>query len=73
MTTEILLGVGMFAAIVLALVALILMARAKLVSSGDVTISINGEHNITVPAGGKLLQTLAGQNIFPTVLLLRAL
>ena len=64
MTTEILLGVGMFAAIVLALVALILMARAKLVSSGDVTISINGEHNITVPAGGKLLQTLAGQNIF---------
>ena len=43
---------------------LILVARSWLVSSGDVTIEINGERKITVPAGGKLLQTLAGQNIF---------
>ena len=64
MNSEILLGVGMFTVIVLSLVALILVARAWLVSSGDVTIEINGERKITVPAGGKLLQTLAGQNIF---------
>ena len=53
----------MFTAIVLALV-IILAARAKLVSSGDVSIEINGERTITVPAGGKLLQTLAANNIF---------
>ena len=64
MNSEILLGVGMFTVIVLSLVALILVARAWLVSSGDVTIEINGERKITVPAGGKLLQTLAGQDIF---------
>ena len=64
MNSEILLGVGMFTVIVLSLVVLILVARSGLVSSGDVTIEINGERKITVPAGGKLLQTLAGQNIF---------
>lgn len=64
MNTEILLGVGMFTFIVIALVVIILIAQAKLVSSGDVEILINDEKTITVPAGGKLLQTLAGNNIF---------
>ena len=64
MNVEIIFGVGMFTVIVLALVAVILSARSKLVSSGDVTISINGEKDITVPAGGKLLQTLAEANLF---------
>ena len=64
MNSEILLGVGMFTVIVLSLVVLILVARSWLVSRGDVTIEINGERKITVPAGGKLLQTLAGQDIF---------
>ena len=41
--TEIILGVFMFTAMVLALVAVILTARAKLVSSGEVKIEINGE------------------------------
>ena len=63
-TQEIILAIGMFTAIVLALVVIILMARARLVSSGDVTININGERSLTVPAGGKLLQTLASNNIF---------
>ncbi len=64
--TEIYLGVGMFTGIVLLLVSIILMARARLVSSGDVTIEINDdpEHTIIVPAGGKLLQTLASKGIF---------
>jgi Na+-transporting NADH:ubiquinone oxidoreductase subunit F len=64
MGTEILLGVGMFTFVVLALVVVILMAQAKLVSSGDVQILINDEKTITVPAGGKLLQTLAANNVF---------
>ncbi len=64
MTTEILLGVGMFTFIVLALVVVILIAQAKLVNSGDVQILINDEKTITVPAGGKLLQTLAANNVF---------
>jgi len=67
MNTEvIILGVVMFTAVVLALVAVILAARAKMVSSGNVTIEINDdpEKAITVPAGGKLLQTLADKGIF---------
>lgn len=54
----------MFTVIVLALVAVILIARSKLVSSGDVTIDINGEKTLSVPAGGKLLQTLSGAGLF---------
>lgn len=57
-------GVGMFTAIVLALVLIIIFARSLLVNSGDVNIEINGEKTITVPAGGKLLQTLSEANIF---------
>ena len=64
MNTEIILGVGMFTAIVLALVSIILFARSRLVATGDVTIEINDERNITVAAGGKLLQTLANNDIF---------
>ena len=62
----IVLGVVMFTVVVLVLVAVILAARAKMVSSGDVTIEINGdpEKTITVPAGGKLLQTLADKGVF---------
>jgi Na+-transporting NADH:ubiquinone oxidoreductase subunit F len=64
MDMTIVIGVGMFTAIVLALVAMIIYARTLLVSSGDVNIEINGEKTITVPAGGKLLQTLSESNIF---------
>jgi len=64
MDMTIVLGVGMFTAIVLALVAIILFARSQLVSSGNVHIDINGEKTITVPAGGKLLQTLSESGLF---------
>ena len=57
MSIEIILGVGMFTVVILALVAFILVARSKLVASGDVNIEINGEKTITVAAGDKLLQT----------------
>ncbi|MDR3212431.1 MAG: NADH:ubiquinone reductase (Na(+)-transporting) subunit F [Azoarcus sp.] len=61
---EMILAIGMFTAVVLALAVVILLARAWLVSSGDVNININGERDVEVSAGGKLLQTLAAQNIF---------
>jgi Na+-transporting NADH:ubiquinone oxidoreductase subunit F len=64
MNTVVILGVGMFTAIVLSLVCVILFARSRLVSSGNVTIEINGEKKITVPAGDKLLNTLSGQGVF---------
>ena len=62
----VLLGVGMFTATVLSLVLVILFARSRLVSSGNVTIQINDDpaKAIEVPAGGKLLPTLASQGIF---------
>ena len=59
-------GVALFTVVVMLLVSLILVARARLVSSGDVQIEINGdpERTLTVPAGGKLLNTLADAGIF---------
>ncbi|MCK9470042.1 MAG: NADH:ubiquinone reductase (Na(+)-transporting) subunit F [Porticoccaceae bacterium] len=64
MMFEILLGVAMFTVVVLALVLIILNARARLVSSGNVDILINNEKTITTPAGDKLLQALASQGVF---------
>lgn len=66
MSTEIILGVVMFTVIVFALVAVILLARAKLVSTGNVHIAINNdaEKSLSIPAGGKLLQSLADAKIF---------
>lgn len=63
---EIILGVSMFTAIVLALVVVILLAKSKLVSTGDVTISINGDpsKSVVTAAGGKLLGALADKGIF---------
>jgi Na+-transporting NADH:ubiquinone oxidoreductase subunit F len=60
----IVLGVAMFTGVVLALVAFIVMARSRLVSSGDISIEINGEKTIEVAAGDKLLQTLSSNDIF---------
>ena len=63
---EIILGVVMFTIIVLALVIVILFAKSKLVSEGDITISINGdpEKAVVTGAGGKLLNALSGSGIF---------
>ena len=64
--TEIVSGVGMFTGVVLALVAVILVARSKLVASGNVRILINNDESkaISVPAGGKLLNVLADNKVF---------
>jgi Na+-transporting NADH:ubiquinone oxidoreductase subunit F len=58
------LGIIIFTLFVTILVGIILAARSRLVSSGNVNIIINGEKTISVPAGGKLLQTLAEQKLF---------
>jgi Na+-transporting NADH:ubiquinone oxidoreductase subunit F len=64
--TTIVSGAMMFTIVVMLLVVLILAARSRLVSTGDVRIQINGDPDktITVPAGGKLLNTLADAGIY---------
>lgn len=61
---ELIISIFMFTAIILALVAVIIVARKKLVPQGDVSIKINGEREITVSPGGKLLGALSDNGIF---------
>jgi Na+-transporting NADH:ubiquinone oxidoreductase subunit F len=65
-TLTVLLGVFMFCAVVLSLVAVLIAARNRLVAHGDVKIIINGQKDkpLVTPAGGTLLQTLANNHIF---------
>ena len=62
----VLLGVTMFTGVILSLVALLMVAKNKLVASGDVRIAINGDpaNTLTVRSGGTLLNTLADRKIF---------
>ena len=62
--TEIGLGIGLFTAVVLALVAVILVARSRLVASGTVDVLVNGERHLKIPVGGKLMQGLAANGLF---------
>ncbi len=66
MEMTIILGIAMFTIIILVLAIMILFAKSKLVSTGDVIIEINHdpEKTVSVPAGGKLLGALAGKGIF---------
>lgn len=57
-------SVGMFTAIVLVLVFIILAARSRLVSTGNVSITINDEKTVQTPVGGKLLGSLADAGLF---------
>ena len=60
------LGIVMFTVVVLALVAVVLGAKAKLVSTEDVNILINDDQDkaIRTAAGSTLLGTLAANKIF---------
>ncbi|MEN8222482.1 MAG: NADH:ubiquinone reductase (Na(+)-transporting) subunit F [Acidobacteriota bacterium] len=62
----VLVSVGMFTFVVLFLVTIILIAKSKLVPSGNVDILINedSEKSISVPIGGKLLNALSDNKIF---------
>ena len=59
-------GVAMFTFVTISMVLLLTVARAKLVNTGDVTISINDDpdKSITTTGGGTLLGTLASNEIF---------
>ncbi len=56
---EVSLGVSLFTAIVFALVWVILLAKSRLVASGNVKITVNGERIVEAPVGSKLLGALA--------------
>ncbi len=61
---EVLLGVGLFTAVVLILVFVILAARSRLVSTGNVKVIVNDEMELAIPVGGKLMQSLADNELF---------
>ena len=62
--TEVFLGVAVFTGVVLALVGVILAARARLEPGGEVQICINDQQTLTVSPGGKLLNILADNGVF---------
>ena len=61
---QVVLGVGLFTAIVLLLVFVILAARSKLVAVGNVTVTVNDEMKLAIPVGAKLMQGLADAGLF---------
>jgi Na+-transporting NADH:ubiquinone oxidoreductase subunit F len=63
-TTMIVVSLLVFLIVILLLVVILIIAKNYLVASGDVTIKINEDKEVVVPAGGTLLNTLATQNIF---------
>ena len=64
--STVLLGVAGFSGVILALVAVLLAARKRLVATGEVTIRVNDdpEHDLVTPAGGTLLGALAAKGVF---------
>lgn len=66
MTEIIIASAVAFTLVILALVAILLLAQAKLVPSGNVSIVINGDEANAklVPVGSSLLSTLASEKIF---------
>ncbi len=60
----ILTSIGVFLVIVLVLVAILLVAKAYLVSSGPVKITINDSKTIEVESGNSLLSTLVDNHIY---------
>ena len=65
MFLEIILGTFLFTGSVLLLSISILIAQKFFVETGDISIDINnGTSTMTVPSGGKLLQTLSNNQLF---------
>ena len=63
-TTIILVSVAVFLLLTLLLVIVLLVAKSKLIPSGNVKLTINGEKEAEVPIGGTLLNTLQSENIY---------
>ncbi|MCQ2261156.1 MAG: NADH:ubiquinone reductase (Na(+)-transporting) subunit F [Bacteroidales bacterium] len=64
MTQTIITALVVFLVVILILVALLLWVRAKLMPTGNVTITINDDKKLEVPTGNSLISTLAEQKIF---------
>ncbi len=63
-TSVILITIVVFLIVVLALVSILLFAKAKLMPSGKIKITINHDKVIEVDGGGTLLSTLGNEGIF---------
>ena len=57
-------GVGIFLAITLLLVIILLLAKHYLVQTGNVKITVNGDSIIEAKSGGSLLSVMANENVF---------
>lgn len=57
-------AIAVFFAVIAILVALLLLLRARLMPSGDVTITINGDKQLHVETGNSLIATLAEHEIY---------
>ena len=53
-----------FLVVILSLVSILLFAKSKLLPSGEVTLTINGQKNIQINPGGTILGTLGDNKIF---------
>ncbi len=62
--TAILTSLVIFLLVIILLVIVLLIAKRYLVASGDVKITMNGEKEITLPAGGSLLNSMANAGVF---------
>ena len=63
-TSLILTSIAVFLAIIIALVIILLVAKAYLSPSGNVTITMNGKDTLSVPQGASLLSTLSEQGVY---------
>lgn len=63
-TEIIMVSIVVFLLVILALVSMLLFAKAKLSPKGEVKLTINDEETFTVSPGGTILGTLSEQKIF---------
>ena len=63
LSTVMLISIVAFLGMILLLVAILLVAKAKLLPSGEVKLTVNGEKELVVSPGGTLLSTLQENKI----------
>ncbi|MBQ0154625.1 MAG: NADH:ubiquinone reductase (Na(+)-transporting) subunit F [Bacteroidales bacterium] len=56
-------AVVVFLAVILLLVVILLVAKKYLVASGDVKVTVNGDKEFTIPAGGTLLASMGAAGV----------
>jgi len=61
---QLIVGVVLFSLIMMALVFIVLLARARLLSTGFARVTVNQSQSFSVPLGKKLLFALAEQGVF---------